>query len=763
MHSYDFSTLSDYDFEILVGDLVQTDRGLTLEHFAKGRDSGIDLRYFGVGLTAEIVVQCKHYLRSGKNLLLSTMRKELPKVQHLSPKRYLLATSVSLTPALKNKIKELLEPHCISTDDILGVEDLNNLLGKHPDVEKKHFKLWLSSVEILQKILHSNIIGESLSEIERVNKRISKYVICGLFPRALEILKTSNVCIVSGPPGVGKTTLAEIVLAHYLRDGYECIKIPRDILEARQLFQAETKQIFYYDDFLGKTNLFETMGKNEDDRIIRFIQDIQSSRNTKFILTTREYILQQAQSSLEAFQHSNLSLYKVVLEIGNYSKYERARILYNHLFFSGIPQELKAQVADSGNYLKIVDHRNYSPRIIEFMTEVGNLSSFDKEHYLDVFITNLENPEKIWRTAFHKHLNYGARELVLVLSSLAQPIFANDLKAAYQNFVQLRVKKYNHARSPYDFKEALRELEGTFLKTARTKEDLIVRFHNPSVDDFIDAHLRENLDDISDLIETSVYVDQLLKILEIFLKVSVFCRHTTLQRIFERFQQLMLGPRVNIIQYKDRTSIQERWIYHNLSIEFLILRLLRLLEKEEDIPDFSAFVAIWSEYLKVPGTNGLILEMVLCQVECIWPDNGSDFSRILSDGFCRMVKLSKTSTDTDDFVGIGRMVKRHSKNAEPYLEQLQLAASDFVNHELNSIIESRPPLPEVEESLDKFSEISEGFELNLDVEIDHARESTREPEYDEGDIEFDRDGEPVAENVDKEIERMFSSLKDSKI
>ncbi|WP_417585617.1 restriction endonuclease [Nitrincola sp.] len=763
MHTYDFATLSDYDFEILVADLIQAEYGFTLEHFSKGRDSGIDLRYAGVETDPEIIIQCKHYLRSGKNLLLTSIRGEVPKVQALSPKRYILATSVSMTPVLKDRIKSMLDPHCASTGDILGTEDLNNLVGKHPVVEKKHFKLWLSSVEVLQKILHAGIIGESLSEVGRLNERISKYVICGLFPRAIDILKVSNVCIVSGPPGVGKTTLAEIVLSHYLREGYECIKIPRDILEARQHFVASSKQIFYYDDFLGKTNLLETMGKNEDDRIVRFIHDVQRSPNTKFILTTREYILQQAQNNLEAFQHSNLALYKVILEIGSYSKFERARILYNHIFFSALPSEIKTQVARQGNYSKIIDHRNYSPRIIEYMTEIGNLSDFDREHYLDIFVGNLENPEKIWRTAFHKHLNYGARELVLVLASLAQPINSGDLKVAYLEFAQFRSRKYNHERSPYDFKESLKELEGTFLKTSKTHDDLIVSYHNPSVDDFIDALLKENIEDISDLIETSVYVDQLLKILEIFTKVEVFSSIDILNRIFERFRLLLLRKRVNIIQYARTSSGQERWTYHNPSIEFLILRLIRLVGKEEAIPSVSMFIEIMNEYQKIQKTNGLILNMVISEAETVWSGNSDQIKVISETLFERMATSLTSSRDLDDYLGIGFFIEKHPEIARSRIQDIKKNAEIFLNNELETIISDGPPLAEVEEQLDKFASISERFELDLEVEIDRAREATKEPDFDDDDIDFDRDGEPSGETVDEEIERMFSSLEDTKI
>ena len=43
MPNYDFTSLSSYDFEGLVRDLLQEELGITLESFTSGRDHGIDL------------------------------------------------------------------------------------------------------------------------------------------------------------------------------------------------------------------------------------------------------------------------------------------------------------------------------------------------------------------------------------------------------------------------------------------------------------------------------------------------------------------------------------------------------------------------------------------------------------------------------------------------------------------------------------------------------------------------------------------------
>src|SRR5262245_16897710 len=133
MPNYDFRSLSPIDFEDLVGDLLSADEGHRYEAFGRGRDSGIDLRH-STAANGSTIVQAKHYRDSGLSKLLSALKKEKPKVDKLHPTRYVLATSVSLTPSSKNSIIALLAPHVKAPADILGAEDLNALLLKHDDV-----------------------------------------------------------------------------------------------------------------------------------------------------------------------------------------------------------------------------------------------------------------------------------------------------------------------------------------------------------------------------------------------------------------------------------------------------------------------------------------------------------------------------------------------------------------------------------------------------------------------------------------------------
>jgi hypothetical protein len=212
--NYDFKSLSPADFEELSQDLLQEELAIRMEKFSAGRDKGIDLRY-APSRDRALIVQCKHYARSGFAALMRTIAAdELPKIQRLAPRRYILTTSVELTPHRKDELFDLLTPYCVSPGDIFGCEDLNNLLGKHSRIETKHHKLWLTSQAVLQKVLHHASFLQTQFERDAIARRLALYVETPAFDRAAKILKEHNYCIISGIPGIGKTTLAEILIIH---------------------------------------------------------------------------------------------------------------------------------------------------------------------------------------------------------------------------------------------------------------------------------------------------------------------------------------------------------------------------------------------------------------------------------------------------------------------------------------------------------------------------------------------------------------------
>ena len=97
---YDFSQVTSHEFEKVCQDLLEEELGVSFEVFGPGPDGGVDLRRLASTASPNAtIVQCKNYAKTPYATLLSHLRRdESPKVRALAPDRYILMTSVSLTP-----------------------------------------------------------------------------------------------------------------------------------------------------------------------------------------------------------------------------------------------------------------------------------------------------------------------------------------------------------------------------------------------------------------------------------------------------------------------------------------------------------------------------------------------------------------------------------------------------------------------------------------------------------------------------------------
>ena len=510
MSDYTFQTLSPIDFENLVRDLLQSELSVRLESFKAGKDFGIDLRY-SKSVGSDLIVQAKHYIGTGfKGLLSDLSLKEKPKIDKLKPAQYKLATSVPLSPANKDKIIQALYPHIKSPDEIYGKEDLNNLLGMFPDIERQHFKLWLSSTTVLEEIVHSKILNQTRFTINDIADKARVYVANQSFNNAINILKEYNYVIIAGIPGIGKTTLANMLVLHYLKANHDLIDVSYDVSEAYSLPDRKGPRVYLYDDFLGRTAIEEKLRKNEDHRLFDFISSIRKSKNSKLILTTREYILHQAQTIYEILNGPIFEIPQCIVDLSQYTRPIRAQILYNHLYFSQLPKEHVDEIVHQATYLKIIDHPNYSPRIIEYMTDPMWIGSNKSSTYPDIFLRNLKEPYLIWEQAFNNQITDVAREILLVLGTLPREIFVDDLECAAMRFLE----SHGYEATDRSIKRALSELQGNFILIRRDQKNDLISFHNPSVQDFIESYIDKNPRLFESLIKSACFYEQVQWVIE---------------------------------------------------------------------------------------------------------------------------------------------------------------------------------------------------------------------------------------------------------
>lgn len=510
MSNYDFKQLSPSDFEEMSRDLLQAEMSITFESFVTGRDGGIDFRY--AKNKDLIVVQCKNYIKTGLSGLMTNLGKEVSKVLCLKPKRYIIVTSVALTPKNKKDIVDLIGKQFLSTSDIFGQDDLNNLLTKHKNIENNHYKLWLSSRAVLDRVINNALITHSEFKVEKIYKEIPRYVPSNSFPDALKILDENRVVIIAGSPGVGKTTLANLLLYEHLEKGFQAVIIESDIRDAKSLFQKGINQIFYFDDFFGATYLGEnglSFKNNADQVFIDFISMVRTSASARLVLTTREHIMNLAVQQSERLRFSEMRDHKFILKISDYSISQRARILYNHLYFSDLPSQYRQALIQNGFYLEIVKHIKFNPRLIEWLSTFRRVKDVEVSKYIDFIKSLLNNPAEIWMHAYEEQISNAARSLLLVLFSHDGRVNLNKLEHSFLELHKVRGVKYGFSLKPNDFKASFKELIGAFIKIESVDR---VEVLDPSVLDLFNEVIKETPENAIDLLYGAVNFEQIKKV-----------------------------------------------------------------------------------------------------------------------------------------------------------------------------------------------------------------------------------------------------------
>lgn len=517
---YDYSKLNDREFEILAATVIEKKHSINVEIFKSGRDGGVDGRFW-IGDKKEGIIQCKHYLETPYSKLISKLKnEELDKVKKLNPSKYIFITSKTLSRINKKEILNIFKPYIQTERDIWGKEDLNLFLSKreNQDVVERNYKLWITSTSVLDILINNAIKGRSQFTIRDIEDKSFRYVVTENHKKGLKILEENNIIILTGEPGIGKTTLADNLAIQYIAKGYEFYDIEENISEAESLYREneQKKILFYCDDFLG-SNIYDAINNKKDSHIIKFISRIRKDNSKKFILTSRTNILNKAYSLSHIFQNLKIRENEFLLTIKNLTNIDKAKILYNHIYHSKLPNKFIDVIYEDKRYKDIIKHRNFNPRIIEFITDSFVIGDIKSENYWKYILQSLNNPEVIWEGYFQNQTDDFIRALTFLTVFNNGKISEERLRDSYNSY--LRIHPLNFGDNSDKSFESVRKLASKSLLNRNQIGDIKYEYvlFNPSIADFVLGAYSNEIDLICNILKSlnsEVSIDNLHTLLQ---------------------------------------------------------------------------------------------------------------------------------------------------------------------------------------------------------------------------------------------------------
>lgn len=512
-------------YNVLVGNLQKNDRGVSLDgyislYLSEKLESKNFLGNIPVQIKGKVVrtfsdnkrnyqikiTDLQNYINDGKGIVYFVVE-ILPSIE---TKIFYNVLSIEKINKYLKDVKSNQQTKNIVLDELKN----GDLVSIITDL----YNTWKNTNIIIEKNTKNIIVTYSSSKddvieksrIEEIEKENKPFIPTTAYIEVQNKLKKDSIVLIHGEPWVGKTTIANELVKEYYQNGYKFIygraneleKVEEKIIEAK-----DKKIICLIDDFLG-SNVNSLKNSERDGCLNDLIIKFKNNAKRKLILTTRTYIYNNAKELFHKFYQCTENIDEILVDAGNYTSIEKAKILYSHLEKNNILwSKTYVKLIEDEFYKRVISHTNFNPGLIAHICETIN--EIESNQVLDYIQKLLDNPSKIWEIEYKK-LTLLEKILLNIIVLFGYENYEQDIKNQFlkmvidKNTTELQIMELEN-----EYNKALSSLTISFVSVGFNKETKMLDTCKHSIRDYVISKFKNREIDITNYIEKAQYSDML--------------------------------------------------------------------------------------------------------------------------------------------------------------------------------------------------------------------------------------------------------------
>jgi hypothetical protein len=349
---YNLHHLGWYSFQQLAVTVAKEIFGQTVSSFLPSKDGGRDGCFTGTwikhkreSVEGKYVFQCKFTNRLNRRLKPSDLDDELEKVQKLVNDGicdfYILFTNNGVSGTTEKTLSKRFANIGVKYFKIYDNEWIVQTIKENSRLRIMVPRVY--GLGDLSQILDARVYDQGKELLASLKDEFGKFVITSSYKRAANAINKHGFVLLIGGPASGKTTIASS-LAMAAMDLWKSMTMKLWTVDqvVKHWNPNEPGQFFWIDDAFGVTRYESSLVDRWNHAMPHVTAMIK--KNVRIIMTSRDYIYEDARKDLKIGAFPLLNESMVVIDVLKMTDEEKRQILYNHIKMGDQPKEFKTNI-----------------------------------------------------------------------------------------------------------------------------------------------------------------------------------------------------------------------------------------------------------------------------------------------------------------------------------------------------------------------------------------------------------------------------------